>query len=374
MGVTVLHLVQAGPTTGGTVSHVVALATGQARTGAHVTVAAPQPGVLTDELAANGIHCLIDPGLGVMSPDNNWQVLQDFLTSRHVGRPDVIHAHLPHAGLACIALARRTGAPMVYTQHMGQCHDAVTATLACRSPSSPYQVIAVASYAVRELASELPFERISCVPNGVEVPRDNGFRVQGRGAPSICYYGRLSKEKGPDTAVIAFSMILDLYPDAHLHIIGTGPEEPLLRKLVSVLDIVDAVTFYGSVPGALSPHLNVDLLLAPSREDAASLVVCEAMACGVPVITTDVGGTRDIIGPEGVDRVIPPNDAGATFRAAVSWLRTSDPARADSLFAARHRYFSLFSHESMIRNTLDVYEDLLSRHQICDMSVGFETP
>lgn len=113
--------------------------------------------------------------------------------------------------------------------------------------------------------------------------------------------GRITRRKGFDVAIRALSLLDDI-EDIILLIVGEGPAKPSLVKLVKDLDIDEKVKFLGYLPSSLIPKIyNVaDLLIAPFREvgrdiEGFPLVVQEAQACGLPVVSTNTAGVPELV-------------------------------------------------------------------------------
>ena len=103
------------------------------------------------------------------------------------------------------------------------------------------------------------------------------------------FIGRLAPEKNLSTLIRAFAEVLKLYPTATLELVGKGEEEERLKTLVKELGITKAVTFTAwtdDVPGLLK---EADVFILPSTHEGYALVLIEAMAAGLPIISTDVG-------------------------------------------------------------------------------------
>jgi glycosyltransferase involved in cell wall biosynthesis len=347
----VMHLVQCGPTTGGTVSHVATQVTHQIAFGLTVAVVAGSDGVLTEHCRRAGADVFVDPTLLPVAAGGR---PADLLETGAAWRPDLVHAHLMHAGFRGEELAAAIGAPLLYTQHMFQPVDPFLQ--AALATGADFPVIAVAEFAQRSIGTFLgDAGRVHHVPNGVDVPAPSGFRLEPGPGPQVLYCGRLSPEKGADVAVLAFELMLGQSPGAQLHLVGTGPDETLLRRLVSALGITEHVHFYGSVSGALTGEAGADVLLAPSRGDAASLVVLEAMASGIPIVSTPVGGIPELV-RHGIDGLlVAPDNPHALARAALSVL-TGEDRGAGLAGRARERHAELFTAARMAERTRDVYE------------------
>ncbi|MFI6294689.1 glycosyltransferase family 4 protein [Nonomuraea sp. NPDC050790] len=352
----VIHLVQCGPTTGGTVSHVATQVTHQLARGLTVGVVAGSDGVLTEHCRRAGADVFVDPTLLPVSAPGQGDPAALFGTGAG-WRPDLIHAHLMHAGFRGAELSAAIGTPLLYTQHMYQPVDPFLQASLATGTSFP--VIAVAEFAQRAIGKFLgDAGRVHYVPNGVDVPAPSGFRVEPAGGPQVLYCGRLSPEKGADTAVLAFELILGQYPEATLHVVGTGPDETLLRRLVSALGIDERVRFYGSVSGALTSEIGADVLIASSRGDAASLVIMEAMAAGIPIVSTAVGGIPELVRHEIEALLVAPDNPHVLARAALNVLIREDRGAAMAA-RARERHGELYTGARMVERTCDVYETIV---------------
>jgi glycosyltransferase involved in cell wall biosynthesis len=148
--------------------------------------------------------------------------------------------------------------------------------------------------------------------------------------PVIGVVGRLVADKGQDDLLRAVAMLLPRYPDARTLLVGTGKAETELRRLASSLGLDGKVRFLGfrdDVP-RITAALTVSVL--PSVDcDASSAALKEALACGVPVVATDIGGASEIVREGETGFVVPPH-APDRLAAAIDAL-LSDPARAAAM-------------------------------------------
>ncbi|MEX1198500.1 MAG: glycosyltransferase family 4 protein [Pseudohongiellaceae bacterium] len=122
---------------------------------------------------------------------------------------------------------------------------------------------------------------------------------------------------GIDTAIRAFAQVLAGDSSVRLRIAGSGPAETSLRELVRDLDIDEAVSFEGRLdrPGIVALYAEADAMLNPSTVDNMPNSVLEALACGLPVISTDVGGVPFIVCHRETALLIPPSDINAMAEA-----------------------------------------------------------
>ncbi|MEU7168074.1 glycosyltransferase [Streptomyces morookaense] len=232
--------------------------------------------------------------------------------------PEVAHAHFWMSGLAALLATTHLTVPVVQTYHalgtVKRRHQGDADTSPPRRPDierrigmSCARVLATCSDEVRELtAMGIPGHQCSVVPCGVDTDH---FTARGR----ICLtpgrrtryrlltIGRLVARKGVDLALRALVRI----PDAELLVAGGPPgdcvlEDPEAMRLLGLarhLGVADRLVLLGSVPHDDMPALirSSDIVLCTPVYEPFGIVPLEAMACGVPVVATDVGGHRDTV-------------------------------------------------------------------------------
>ena len=125
--------------------------------------------------------------------------------------------------------------------------------------------------------------------------------------------GRFSKEKNQAMMYRAFAAFLEKGYDARLVMLGKGAEEENLKALAETLGISDRIDYPGFVPNVEDYLTNADVFLLSSNYEALPLAVLEAMAAGLPVISTNVGGVCDIVTDNGI--LIPAGDMDAMVQA-----------------------------------------------------------
>lgn len=150
--------------------------------------------------------------------------------------------------------------------------------------------------------------------------------------PAMIGLGRLSQEKGFDLLLHAFAAIASRYPDWHLYVFGDGPERSRLEALVRHLGLAGRVAFPGAISDPTTALRAGDLFVVSSHIEGFSLVLAEAMASGLPAVSTDAGGPRAIIRDQYDGLLVPPGDTGA-LASAMARLMGDDDLRAT--FAAR---------------------------------------
>ncbi|HMH50447.1 MAG TPA: glycosyltransferase [Candidatus Acidoferrum sp.] len=190
---------------------------------------------------------------------------------------------------------------------------------------------------------------------GVTVPRPQDTAERG---PALSVVGRLSAEKGVDVALEAMAVIAAQHPTARLHIAGDGPDRASLTRLASRLGIGDCVVWHGHVEDVASIYRQSTLLIIPSRSEGLPNVALEAMAAGVPVVATDVGGLGELITSGQTGVLIPPEDPSALARAIRQLLDRADERRR--LASAAHAYaIERFSLTARVAAFHGLYTELL---------------
>jgi D-inositol-3-phosphate glycosyltransferase len=261
-------------------------------------------------------------------------------------RPDVVHAHFWMSGLAALDAARELEIPVVQTFHalgtVKRRHQGARDTspperigLERRIVAEADRIVATCSDEVFELARMGADRRgISVVPCGVDLER---FRPDGPAeprdgrTPRIVAACRLVERKGIADLVRALTLV----PGAELHVaggpdaaaLGADPEAQRLRALAAELGVEDRLVLRGRVGREAMPALlrSADVVACAPWYEPFGIVPLEAMACGVPVVATAVGGQIDSVVHDVTGLHVPPRDPEALGAALVALL--GDPAR-----------------------------------------------
>jgi len=133
--------------------------------------------------------------------------------------------------------------------------------------------------------------------------------------------GRLGFEKGFDLLLLAFALCFERYPDWTLRLVGQGAEQPRLQNLAEQLGIKHAVRFEPVTKEPERVLHESDLFVLSSRTEGFPMVLLEAMACGLPVVSFDCSsGPREMI-RDGIDGLlVPPEDVGALAAAMATLM------------------------------------------------------
>jgi len=221
-------------------------------------------------------------------------------------RADILHANSLHffTTVAACAISRLRHQPLVTTLHVADTSNLESGRMLAKAYDmsigrlileASRHVVAV-SNAVMKYAMELGVNplRLSVIPNAVDL---NEFSPKGntRNIVRVGFVGRLISNKGPQYYLEAAAQVLKLHPETEFSLIGDGPMRKQLEERVAELQLTNCFQFLGNVP-SVSDFLNeCDVFVRPSLTEGMPLTVLEAMACGVPVIASRVGGTPELI-------------------------------------------------------------------------------
>jgi glycosyltransferase involved in cell wall biosynthesis len=207
--------------------------------------------------------------------------------------------------------------------------------------------------------------RIHELPNGVPVPElPWQQRPDWRLAPHAVYVGRLAPEKGLNSLVEAWPLVLEAHPTARLNLVGSGPQQPALEAQAQALGISvgsgRSLEFSGVLADVTSALRGADLFVLPSREEGMSIALLEAMALGIPLVATSIPGNRRLVSDFKHGRLVPPGDPAALARVIVEQWQDFDRAFHMSRAARRH-VENEFSIAAVARRHLELFQEILAR-------------
>lgn len=285
-------------------------------------------------------------------------------------RADLVHAHLPLAGVAARFAGRLARVPVVYTEHnLQERYHPWTRRANRLTWRRQERAIAVseevASSIRRHLGSQVP---VSVIRNGIEVDRPSLSR-QGvaelrqsfdlpEGAPVVGTVAVLRAQKRLDLWLEAARRVLAERPETRFLVVGDGPLRSELEAEAESLGIAASVRFAGLQEDVSAFLPLFDLFLISSEFEGLPLALLEAMAAGLPVVATSVGGIPEVIGPDREGVLVPFGDPGALSDAVLGLF--ADPPRRERLAAAgRWRVAQEFGVERMARELEAIYRLVL---------------
>lgn len=317
------------------------------------------------ELDAAGVPTVVIGKRWKLDPRAFWRL------RRHVARlrPDLLHTWIfaadsygRAAGLSCGVRHMICGLRCV-DPWKGRLQLAVDRALARRTSRIVANSPGVKDFYV---GKGLPAEQIEVIANAVEpLPPSTVSRQQllaelglPRDARLVGLLGRLWAQKRVKDAIWAADLLKVIRPDVHLLILGDGPLRQRLWRYRDQVEIRDKVHFLGERGDVakIMPHL--DVLWSTSAYEGQSNAIMEAMAAGVPVVATDIPGTRDLVVDRETGYLFPVGDRAALAKWTDRIL--NDAALADRLGqAARKRMIDEFSVERMVGAYADLYRRVL---------------
>ena len=198
------------------------------------------------------------------------------------------------------------------------------------------------------------------VPNIVDLSRFGAKGTYtGNGAPHLVVTRNLEALYDCATALRAFAIVRRRFPRARLTIAGRGPEREMLLGLAGQLGVGEATSFPGSLDrdAMASLYASADLMLNPSRVDNMPNSVLEALASGVAVVSTNVGGVPYMVNDGRTALLVPPGDPQAMADAALRIL--SEPSLASALVAAGREMAQRYTWPEVRTQLAALYEEVL---------------
>jgi teichuronic acid biosynthesis glycosyltransferase TuaC len=233
---------------------------------------------------------------------------------------DVIDAHYYYPdGVAAALLARHFNKPFVVTARGSDINlisnYSVPRKLMRWASHRAYASIGVSQAITQAMANiGMPQTRLMMMPNGVDIDRfhlqpqpDARAKLGWPAQPTLLSVGNLVENKGHHIAIETLRHL----PDFRLVIAGEGPEHNALQLLAIQLDVANRVQFMGRVAQdqLATCYCAADILVLASSREGWPNVLLESMACGTPVVATNVGGVPEIITSANAGRLMPTPDA-----------------------------------------------------------------
>lgn len=276
-------------------------------------------------------------------------------------RADVVHTHGYRADLLGGRAARRAGVPWIATAHGftgGGAKARLYEFLQVRAFRRAARVVAV-SRPVRErlVRSGVPGSHVQHIPNAW-APKPLLDRAEARRRLGIAgsevvvgWVGRLTPEKGADVFLEGMSGLRDLPWCAS--IIGDGSQRSALERQAEALGIGDRVRWHGLLPDAVGLYPAFDVWVLSSRTEGTPIALFEAMAAGIPVVATEVGGVPDVLSPN--EGLLVPSERPEALAAAVRAVLVKPGPAKERADAAHRRLRNAFTLTSWVEAHAALY-------------------
>lgn len=257
-----------------------------------------RPGDYDGEIAALGGHIIYLPPVTAGGLRKHWQFMRHLCQTLKENPCDVFHIHTHHAFDAVkeVLAAKAAGVKTVVVH----CHSTgaqfhITAHKLCRVLLS---LLPAKCFACSRAAGHWMFcgEKFTVIPNGIDLDvfhYDASVRADVRrklgwdGKRIVGHAGRFTQAKNHRFLIEAFEALHEKQPDTKLVLIGEGELENEIRALVAQKGLTEAVSFLGVRDDLSRLYQGMDLFLFPSLFEGLGIVLIEAQACGVPVLTSD---------------------------------------------------------------------------------------
>lgn len=243
--------------------------------------------------------------------------IKEFVTENDIA---ILHTHEFRSNLFGLICAKQLGIPVITTYHgwITNSFKASVYKLVDRILARFFNEITTVSEKVRDQLSSIlvPKEKITVINNALKlerytIDRDNSTLRQELGLSKECVLianiGRLSPEKGQEILIRSAVKVIAEFPNVKLLFIGIGKDEEKLKLLSRELGIENNVLFLGFRSDMINVYNSTDLVVQSSFTEGMPNVVLEALAMGVPVIATNVGGTAEVMEHDISGKIISPN-------------------------------------------------------------------
>jgi glycosyltransferase involved in cell wall biosynthesis len=352
---------------GGITSYIFSLAAGFKERGHDVYVASSS-GDCLDRFIQEEINYIPIP-IRTKAEIDPRILLSSFMLLKYIKEKniEIVHANTRVTQVLACLIQKYSGRPYVST-----CHGFFKPRFFRRMfPCWGKRVIAISQQVADHLRDdfEVEEERIRIIHNGIDldrfIPPDSSARAAAKeklglqAAKVIGIIARLSDVKGHIYLIQAMPKVLKQAPDAKLLIAGQGREKRKLAELAKELGITGSVIFRDSVADTFQALSAIDIFVMPSLKEGLGLSLMEAMACGIPVVGSDVGGIKTLIQNNQNGLLVAAADSEALSRAILELLQDVSKAKALGE-GARIFIHKNFSQRRMLLETEKVYRECLN--------------
>ena len=330
----------------------------------------PVPGVKVLGLESTGEQAASRGGLADFEADIAAMVAA--VEAEHAAAPfDVIHAQYGYPnGLAALESSRRTGVPNLVSIQGGDGHWVGTC---CATHRDAMRAVLGHAGAVligsESFAEEVrghhgtPPGRFTIVPGATDTDRFSPREGAGLGdlgdPPTLLYHGRVDLRKGVVELLDALAALVGGGRDLRLVLSGIGPDLPAVADRVGALGLASRVELAGYAPYEAAPgvYRRGDIFVSPTYGEGFSNTILEAMASGLPIVSTRAVGVVDCLGDGRDALLVEPRDADG-LASAIARLLDDPTLRRTLAGRALAEVRSLYSWPAVARRIVGVYESI----------------
>ncbi|MEO5583575.1 MAG: glycosyltransferase [Saprospiraceae bacterium] len=297
------------------------------------------------------------PLWNIVSLKRYQSVLERYILKQ--GTPDLLHVHGYPALAVAVNIFNKKNIPFIYTEHSSKVAQeklsGIERRLIRRYSRLAVKTVAVGTNLAKRLSTVIDRE-VQVIPNTINF---NLFTTSGLKNPGQwMMINLLNKNKQVDLGIKAFNLYAQTNKNASLHIIGDGQERSALEELIKSLPSGNRIKMYGEkhVDQWLSILQSSIGLLCMSRFETFGVVVLEALACAVPVISFNNMGITDLLSPEDII-LLPPN----SNLEAVANAMISIDSEQKSLTPLRNKLASKFDYPQVADVYVSVYRAAIKK-------------
>jgi len=328
-------------------------------------------GAVETELRRDGVPVRsLDIGQSLVTPRAVRALMAEARRLR-TGGVDVVQGYQWRPSLVGALAGRLAGVPLVLAGKRSLSGADRQARLAWRCIGRTVDTIVTNADALRaEAEVQGVVARWEILQNGVDVDRfrDLPAAADARatlgldpGVPVVGAVGRLEERKGHRELVGAVAALVARGTPVQLLLVGDGPLRDALAREAAARGLERRVRFAGSLPDVRGALAAMDVFALPSHEEGMSNALLEAMAAARAIVATDVGGTPQVLGRDGVGLLVPPRDEAALAEALAGLVGV--PERAAALgAAARRRVEERFDLGAMMDRLQTLWVERLAAH------------
>lgn len=313
-------------------------------------------GRFADEIRRTGCR------VHLLKPAGRLGLIRQMVRQFRAGRFDVVHTHNTYPHLYASLAARLAGVPVVVNTRHGQRagHGWKSRTQFRWASHLVDRIIAVSDDATQLCVEvdRVPARKVTRIWNGIDL---SDFSFSGPASATIAIsVARLSAEKDFPTLLRAIALAVREVPDLQLKLVGDGTDRANLEGLAHELGITNCVEFLGERTDVPSLLAQAGFFVSSSLTEGISLTLLEAMAVGLPVVATAVGGNSEIVVDDVTGHLVPAANPAALSQAIVRLCR--DKSRWPALGqAGRDRVSEHFEIHRMVSDYEHLYRELLEQ-------------
>ncbi len=290
-------------------------------------------------------------------------------------KPHILHTYLFHANFIGRIAGWLTGIPIIIssirTMEKQKWHHVYLDMLTCWMVDKEVCVSKEVEKFIRKYA-KVPTHKLITIYNGIDfgslgLSKSEKAKKEELSITQfhsvIGTVGHLTVAKGLIYLLRAFQLVLKNFPNTYLLVVGEGPQKQKLKKLALELNIASSVKFLGFREDAIEIITVMDVFVLPSLWEGMPNVILEAYALGKPVVSTWVGGAKEIIQDGDTGFLVPPR-AWWSLAYSIKLLLENSKIREEFGTKGKELVNNNFSLDRMVKSTEKLYEELIGEKQL----------